>query len=74
MCPSMVGQMLSIVDGVVWQDLYQEERFASTRVAVASRCDEPAWGRECLQKYMVQETKNAKQDHLFDAYHPKNHI
>merc|ERR1711957_599658 len=26
-----------------------------TKVGVASRCDEPAWGRECLQMFMVKD-------------------
>ncbi|CAL1125852.1 unnamed protein product [Cladocopium goreaui] len=39
----------------IWKELHSDERFAGTRVGVASRCDEPAWGRECLQKFMVQE-------------------
>ena len=36
------------------QELHSSPKFADTRVGVASRCDHPDWGRECLRKFMVQ--------------------
>mmetsp|Transcript_3509 Transcript_3509/g.10359 ORF Transcript_3509/g.10359 Transcript_3509/m.10359 type:complete len:174 (-) Transcript_3509:68-589(-) len=37
----------------VWSMLYGDARFAETGIAVASRCDEPAWARELLGMYEV---------------------
>ena len=36
------------------KELHSSPKFADTRVGVASRCDHPDWGRECLRKFMVQ--------------------
>ena len=36
------------------QEVHRSPAFANTRVGVASRCDEPDWGRECLRKFMVE--------------------
>lgn len=41
------------------QELHSSEMFQSTRVGVASRCDEPEWGRECLKKFMVEDRRCA---------------
>ena len=48
---------ISLAAPSLGKELHSDERFAGTRVGVASRCDEPAWGRECLQKFMVQVGK-----------------
>eukprot|EP00439_Symbiodinium_sp_Y106_P075870 s565_g15.t1 len=37
------------------KELHSSPKFADTRVGVASRCDHPDWGRECLRKFMVQD-------------------
>ena len=38
----------------VWALLVGTERFRRTRVAVASRCDEPAWARELLKMFEAE--------------------
>ena len=48
---------ISLAAPSLGKELHSDERFAGTQVGVASRCDEPAWGRECLQKFMVQVGK-----------------
>lgn len=54
------------------QELHRSEAFRETRVAVASRCDEPEWGRECLKKFMVEEGVSmwdvAEKGHLVEIY------
>ena len=54
------------------QELHESGAFRDTRVAVASRCDEPEWGRECLKKFMVSEGVSmwdvAEKGHLVEIY------
>ncbi|CAJ1416608.1 unnamed protein product [Effrenium voratum] len=56
----------------IWKELHGSSIFSGTRVAVASRCDEPAWGRECLQKFMVEEGVSmwevAENGHLVEIF------
>merc|ERR1712224_532660 len=39
----------------IWKQLHSSTEFSGTRVGVASKCDEPEWGRECLKKFMVDD-------------------
>jgi magnesium-dependent phosphatase 1 len=72
-----------------WADLHKRMQSGeAVLVGVASRCDEPRWGRECLQKFIVAEGlsmmdvvtperceiyKGSKRDH-FHALHKKTGI
>ena len=44
----LLGDVRSII-----HELGTDRRWKDTVVAVASRCDEPAWARECLSKFSV---------------------
>ena len=49
------GQRVVLMADVreIMRALHSDERFAGARVAVASCCDEPAWARECMSKFVV---------------------
>ncbi|CAE7231172.1 MDP1 [Symbiodinium pilosum] len=51
------GQAVRLLGNVanIWKEVHRSPAFANTRVGVASRCDEPDWGRECLRKFMVED-------------------
>ena len=38
----------------VWAECHTRQEAGELLVGVASRCDEPAWGRECLNKFFVK--------------------
>ena len=40
--------------GVCWAECHTRQEAGELLVCVASRCDEPAWGRECLRKFLVK--------------------
>lgn len=42
----------------LWRELHE----AGTTVGVASRSDEPAWARECLQKFVVDDRGSSMWD------------
>ena len=73
------GQRVVLMADVreIMRALHSDERFAGARVAVASCCDEPAWARECMSKFVVAPNvtlqqvvslseihKGSKADHL----------
>ena len=37
-----------------WADCHERQERGEVLVCVASRCDEPTWGRECLQKFVIK--------------------
>ena len=37
-----------------WAECHARQEAGELLVGVASRCDEPAWGRECLKKFVVK--------------------
>eukprot|EP00931_Biecheleriopsis_adriatica_P053372 TRINITY_DN31229_c0_g2_i1.p1 TRINITY_DN31229_c0_g2~~TRINITY_DN31229_c0_g2_i1.p1 ORF type:complete len:180 (-),score=30.50 TRINITY_DN31229_c0_g2_i1:268-807(-) len=51
------GEEVSLLGDVhnIWKQLHFSAEFADTKVGVASKCDIPEWGRECLQKFIVQD-------------------
>ncbi|CAE7413837.1 MDP1 [Symbiodinium natans] len=51
------GQAVQLLGNIrsIWKELHSSPGYANTRVGVASRCDHPDWGRECLRKFMIED-------------------
>ena len=53
------GQTVSLmgISGLILHDLNHNTHWQGTKVAWASRCDEPAWADECLQKFRCSSSR-----------------
>lgn len=49
----------------IFRELATLDRWKDTRVAIASRCDEPSWAAECIKKFSVGE--GILLDQVFDG-------
>jgi len=53
----------------IWGTLRSDPRFADTRIAIASCCDEPEWARELLTKFRISESETMAQSVSFVQIH-----
>jgi len=58
------GEVVTLHSGVcaVMNELADDPKWKGTTVAVASCCDEPSWGRECLAKFGIGAPGRVLQD------------
>ena len=53
-------------------ELKSDSKWSETKVAIASKCDEPDWANECLDKFELPDKTNLRsvfQDDLIEIYY-----
>eukprot|EP00656_Telonema_subtile_P030309 TRINITY_DN3329_c0_g1_i2.p2 TRINITY_DN3329_c0_g1~~TRINITY_DN3329_c0_g1_i2.p2 ORF type:complete len:108 (+),score=19.50 TRINITY_DN3329_c0_g1_i2:142-465(+) len=67
-CSGATVRLLGAVPEV-WHELHTDPKWADTALCVASRCDEPLWGRECLRKFQVSSEGPSMMECILSLIH-----